>query len=140
MSQEEDDSVILQEVKDLAEREQIIKNTALRLETISIKVEFTDEEIEKMTDKQVRVAIEIEKEEVRKKEFMDEWNDLVKPKKSDQRLLLKQLDEGYKYVDMELYAVQDFENNKMNYYDPEGFLRYSRSMLNEERQRMLKED
>jgi len=135
----EDNSMILQEVKDLAEREQIIKDTAFRLETIPVKIEFNDQEIEEITEKQVRIAITIEKEEVRKKEFMDEWNEIVKPKKADQRLLLKQLDDGYKYVEMELYAIQDFENNVMNYYDPEGFLRHSRALLPEERQAILKE-
>lgn len=136
----EDNSMILQEVKDLAEREQIIKDTAFRLETIPIKVEFSDLEIDKMTEKQVKIAIAIEKEEVRKKDFMDEWNEIVKPKKADQRVLLKQLDDGYKYVEMELYAIQDFENNLMNYYDPEGILRHSRTLLPEERQGILKEN
>jgi hypothetical protein len=136
----EDNSMILQEVKDLVEREQIIRDTAFRKEEIPIKVEFTDAEIEEMTEKQVKIAIVLEKEEARKKEFMDEWNDIVKPKKADQKLLLKQIDNGYKYVDMELYAIQDFENNVMNYYDPEGMLRHSRALLPEERQGMLKEN
>jgi hypothetical protein len=133
----EDKSLILQDVKDLAERESVLRENAVRKEEVPIKIEFSQEELEDITTKQVAIAIFLEKEEARKKEFMDEWNDSVKPKKSDQRLLLKELDQGFKWIDMMLYAIQNFEDNTMDYYNPEGMLMHSRALLDSERQAMI---
>ncbi len=139
MSQE-DKSLILQEVKSLEEREAILRDTAVRKEEVPIKIEFSQEELDDLTTKQVVIAIELEKKEREKKAFMDEWNDSVKPKKADQRLLLDQLDNGYKWVDMMLYAVQNFDDNTMDYYNPEGVLMHSRPLIDGEFQAMLKEE
>jgi len=129
---------ILQDVKDLVEREQILKDTAFRKEKVPVKVEFNDREIDEITIEQVKLAIKLEKLEKEKKEFMDDWNDRSKPKKADQKILLDQLDKGYQIVDMELYAIQDFDEKKMKYYDPEGYLRQERDLLPEEYQKMIK--
>ena len=132
------ETAILQEVKDLVEREQIIKDSAFRKEKVPVRVEFSQSELDDLTEQQVRLAIKIEKLEVEKKAFMDDWNDRTKPKKADQKILLDQLDKGYKIEEMELYAVQDFDENRMKYYDPEGFLRHERDLLPEEYQKMIK--
>lgn len=136
MAQEEA-TPILQDVKDLVEREQILKDSAFRKEKVPVKVEFNDREIDDITEQQVKLAIKLEKLEKEKKEFMDDWNDRSKPKKADQKILLDQLDKGYKIVDMELYAIQDFDEKKMKYYDPEGYLRQERDLLPEEYQKMI---
>ena len=132
------ETAILQEVKDLVEREQIIKDSAFRKEKVPVRVEFSQNELDDLTEQQVRLAIKIEKLEVEKKAFMDDWNDRTKPKKADQKVLLDQLDKGYKIEEMELYAVQDFDEKRMKYYDPEGFLRHERDLLPEEYQKMIK--
>jgi hypothetical protein len=130
--------MILQDIKDFAEREKTLAEYSARKEEVPIKVEFTEDEIHDKSEASIVLAIAIEKEKIRKKEFMDEWNEIVKPKESDQRLLLKEIDAGFKYVDMMLYAVQDFDTRTMNYYDPEGFLRLSRKLLPDEFQKMIK--
>lgn len=128
---------ILEEIKDLSKREQILIDQAVRKEKISLRVDFTDKEIEDLTEEQVKNAIALEKLEQEKKEFMDEWKDKANPKKERQKELLRDLDKGNHVVEMELYALQNFENDTMEYYDAEGFLKHERPLLQEEYQSRL---
>lgn len=128
---------ILEEIKDLSKREQILIDQAVRKEKISLRVDFTDKEIEDLTEEQVKNAIALEKLEQEKKEFMDEWKDKANPKKERQKELLRDLDKGNHVVEMELYALQNFENDIMEYYDAEGFLKHERPLLQEEYQSRL---
>ncbi len=103
-------------------------------EIVKYEKDLTENEITIMKNRQVHIAIELEKLEKQKKEVNAEFAEKIKPLKSEQHKLLQNIDEEILEKEEQLYGFYNQIEGIVKFYDPEGHYVMKREMFPTEKQ------
>jgi hypothetical protein len=92
------------------------------------------QEVIHLKDEYTKNAIEMAKQEERKKTFMEEWKASVKPLRLEMGQQMTRIRSRVDEITEEVYLLSDMETNTMGYYNAAGALVYQRPLMPEERQ------
>lgn len=127
--------VLFEDEKDLELREQLIKDNCFKVEReVPISVQLTKEERIELMEHQSNLAIQLYDLDQEKKEFNADWKERQKPIKESHDNLLDKLEHNRKVVEMNLFCLQNFDDETIEMYNEEGLLIASRPMTDAERQ------
>ena len=127
------DSKILQDVG-LIERKQLLRDSAVKTEKFTYPRALDGQEVIHLKDEYTKNAIEMAKQEERKKTFMEEWKASVKPLRLEMGQQMTRIRSRVDEITEEVYLLSDMETNTMGYYNAAGALVYQRPLMPEERQ------
>lgn len=119
---------------DIEEREKLLTEHCVQTEHLMLKRHFTEDQMEEKKDKHAEISIEIADEDIKKKKFMDEYNSVTKPLKHDNKVLVQHLKDGFVDEDNLVYAIDNQEDNVMEYYNNLGECVMERTLAPHERQ------
>lgn len=119
------------------EREQLLSDNAVDKEQMEVRRTFTADEMVEFKDEHAKLSIELRDEEIKKKIFMDDHNAKVKPLKHDNQILVKNLKDGFIDEHKNVWALDNQEDNVMEFYDINGKCVMQRALHQHERQLKL---
>lgn len=121
-------------IQNKKERIQLLKDNAVRVEEMTYSKSFSEEQLIEKKDALARQDIELFKLEEQKKEMTADFNQKIKNVKTSRNRNLNEIRTGVEEVTEDVYLLDDQEERKMNYYNDEGDLIFSRPLKQEERQ------
>lgn len=121
-------------IQNKKERIQLLKDNAVRTEEMTYSKSFSEEQLIEKKDALARQDIELFKLEEQKKEMTADFNQKIKNVKTSRNRNLNEIRTGVEEVTEDVYLIDDQEERKMNYYNDEGDLIFSRPLKQEERQ------
>lgn len=127
---------ILQTKKE-AERLQILKDTAVKIQDHTYPKKLTKPELTAARDQYAKDAIVMAKLEAAKKEFMEDWKAEAKPLKIKLATQLAIIRSEVEEITEEVYLMPDHQKKIMNYYTAAGVKVYERPLQIDENQLTL---
>ena len=116
------------------DRLQLLKDNAVKSEEMTYPRQLEDNEVHNLKDEYAKQAIDLAKEEEKKKEFMTDHKAVVKPIKLKLGEIMTQIRSRVEEITEDVYLMSDFDDNVMLYYNKDGVLVHSRPLLQNERQ------
>lgn len=116
------------------EKAQMIMECSAGSEEQTVKITFTEEEIQEKKDEQVSIATEISDLEKEKAAVTAEFGAKLKPLREKQKGLLTAIREGHEHDRIVLYKIINFKERKVGFYDIEGKLYHERDIRKDESQ------
>lgn len=116
------------------EREQYLKDNAVKSEVYTYNEPLELEEISKNQTEFTQKSIELDIEQTNLKDITDGYKSKMNRLKSEMKSLMQLLRTGSKEITEEVYQLSDFDTQQMGYYNKKGILVFSRPLLKSEKQ------
>lgn len=120
-------------MEDLKASNHVNTNLSVAQEDATVRYDFSDQEKEDLRNELAQNTIQLDDKEDEKKAFMDHHKTEVNPLKKRNRVISRQLKDGFEYRSVKVNLIPNEVKRTMEQYDENGDWVGSRPMTAEER-------